>query len=115
MKRTIQAIAAMSVFAVSVSTAQAMPIYWNLFNTEDNAIDNAVYATYSSFNDMLTGQNNTGLFTPDGQGAGEQVVGSGAFFDPDIPPFPVPEPGTLALFGLGFAGLVRVRRRKAGQ
>ena len=44
-------------------------------------------------------------------GTASVISGSGTFSAP--PPTPTPEPATLALFGVGLAGLGMVRRRKA--
>ncbi|WP_172332682.1 hypothetical protein [Mangrovicoccus sp. HB161399] len=88
----------------------AASAYWNLFNIEgENAIDSA-YVTYGSLEDMLTDSNRTGQFSPDTTGAAARnVVGSGGFFVPTMPPVPVPVPALLLASALGW--LVVVRRR----
>jgi hypothetical protein len=59
--------------------ANATPIYWNLFNIEEENQQNSVYVTYDSLLDMLTDTNRTGSFIPDSVGnSAENVVGSGS-------------------------------------
>jgi hypothetical protein len=103
-------------FFGSPSTGQATPIYWNLFNFEEENVSPAVYVTYATLNDMLIDTNRTGTFIPDTFGlSAHNVVGSGAFVENGTPPVSVPEPSTLGLFGLGLACLVvTVRRRCTG-
>jgi hypothetical protein len=84
--------------------------YWNLFNIEEENLQNSVYITYASLLDMLTDTNRTGSFIPDSVGnSAENVVGSGAFV---MAATTVPVPATLALFGLGLAGLAVTARRR---
>ncbi|MDF0752725.1 PEP-CTERM sorting domain-containing protein [Marinobacter sp. 71-i] len=92
--------------------AHAVPVYWNLFNFEQESALDAIYVTYGSLTDMLTDTNRTGSFTPSVTGASAaNVVGSGAF---TAAATQVPEPGTLGLvivglLGLGTAGFKRSR------
>ena len=90
--------------------AQAGPVtYWSMFNAEGSSSATNRFSTYATLTDMLNGTNSTGTFDPSSGGSsGQNVVGSGAEIIR-----PVPEPGTLAIFGLGLAGLGFARRRKA--
>ena len=45
--------------------------------------------------------------------AGQSVVAGSEFTGPIAGPVAVPEPASIAIFGLGLAGLAMVRRRKA--
>jgi hypothetical protein len=83
--------------------------YWSVFNIEGESAVGADLVTYASLTDMLNDTNRTGVFTRDG--FGRNIVGSGS---DNFRSVSVPEPGTLALFGLGLIGLgvSRMRRRR---
>jgi hypothetical protein len=69
----------MSTLMLSAVPAEATPVYWNLFNIEEENQQNAVYITYASLTDMLNDTNRAGSFIPDTTGASaENVVGSGS-------------------------------------
>ncbi len=86
--------------------------YWNLFNIEGESQADSIYITYDSLFDMLNDTNRTGAFTPDSVGgAAHNVVGSGAFV---MAATTVPEPTTMALFGLGGLGIILRRRKTKG-
>lgn len=57
--------------------------YWNVFNFEGESTQTAQLVTYSTLDDMLNDQNRTGVFTPDGGGASQNIVGGGAFAPTD--------------------------------
>ncbi len=72
-------VAALTAASIGVaSPALATPVYWNLFNIEDEHLLDAVYVTYASFEDMLNDTDRTGTFTPDDGGASANVVDSGS-------------------------------------
>lgn len=52
--------------------------YWNIFNIEGESSSNARYVYYANLGDMLLDINRTGVFTPSGGAAGDNVVGSGS-------------------------------------
>ena len=56
----------------------ASPVYWNVFNIEDETAQGARIVTYASLNDMLNDENRTSVIAPDGGFVPENVVGSGS-------------------------------------
>ena len=92
--------------------SHAAVIYWNLFNDEANSNDPAAFATYASLTDMLKDENRTAnssivSFT------GASIVGSGAFFAPDLPAVPLPAAVWTFLTALVGLGLFGWRSRRA--
>jgi hypothetical protein len=107
MTRTKSTYLALLAILLSPMAANADPIYWNVFNIEGESSQAAHIVTYSSLLDMLADSNRTSDNTM--SGFGRNIVGSGASFSRAVS---VPEPGTLALFGVGLAGLGLTRRRR---
>jgi hypothetical protein len=77
MHRTLLAI----LFAGLVSVphpARAAATYWNLFNFEGESVQNSVYATYATAQDMFLDQNRTGFYSPTLPFFDKNIVGSGS-------------------------------------
>ena len=104
----------LAIFAFAIpSVATAAPLYWNVFNIEEETAQTAQFVTYASLEDMLNDDNRLGVFNPDGFTAasvGNNIVGSGAFVRSTMG---VPEPGTMILFAFGLLGVgVAAPRRR---
>lgn len=96
---------------LSHSGARATPIYWSLFNIENETEQEARYVTYATLSDMLNDDNRLGVFAPDGPGTSERnIVGSGAWRRPITDPVAVSEPGPNLLVLAGVLALVGLRR-----
>ncbi len=76
--RTLRTGLAALVLILGSQGAQAGVIYWSLFNIEGESVIPANYVTYATLDDMLNDTNRTGVFTPAGGGAAQNVVGSGS-------------------------------------
>jgi len=85
----------------------ARAAYWNLFNVEGESSLSAAFVTYASLSDMLNDTNRVSESNPGG--FARNIVGTGS---DGVRINGAPEPGTLALLGLGLAGLAATRRRK---
>lgn len=73
----ILAVAA-AVASIGTARVEASPIYWSLFNVEGESSLTAQYVTYASLPDMLVDQNRLGVFDPNTNGVGRNIVGSGS-------------------------------------
>ena len=93
-----------------VGTGSDGMTYWNLFNEEGSSSGDPNIVTYGTLTDMLGDINRTGVFTPNPFGFGTNIVGVGADFQRVST---IPEPSTMGLFGLGFAILCILWRRRA--
>ncbi|WP_328189512.1 PEP-CTERM sorting domain-containing protein [Marinobacter sp. OP 3.4] len=82
-------------------------LYWSLFNIEGESSLSAQYVTYNSLGDMLLDTNRQGVFTPNGFGAGFNIVGSSA----ELLIRDIPEPASLLLLSTGVLGVWLQRRR----
>lgn len=101
--------------AFGTEAANAAPIYWNLFNIEEENQQNSVYITYDTLLDMLNDTNRIGSFVPDSVGnSAENVVGSGAFVMSPTQ-VQVPEPPTLILCMIGLLSLGVAWTRKCAR
>ncbi len=97
-----------------VGTGSDGTTYWNLFNIEGESTASAAFVTYTTLEDMLNDENRLGVFFPDGSVlAGQNIVGTGAFVVPDLPPPPpgVPLPASAWLVVAGLGVLAATRRR----
>ena len=99
--------------AVILATVSAAPFaasaatgYWSLFNFEEETAQPAVYVTYGSLIDMLNDTNRADEFVSGADDAGENVVGSRAFW---LTPIPLPGSGFCSL--LTAAAFVRRKLR----
>ena len=79
MKNALEKIVFSILFLFTLNpVARAVPVYWNLFNFEEESTLDSIYVTYGALDDMLTDSNRTGSFTPGAGGAAQNVVGSGS-------------------------------------
>lgn len=81
--------------------------YWNVFKVEGESSLSAQIVTYGTLADMLGDTNRIGIFTPNPQGFGRNIVGSGAeiLAAPPPPPHPASAPGSLVLALAALAAL----------
>jgi hypothetical protein len=76
--RRLVAVALMAALAAWAVPAAAAPVYYNLFNREDDSAASAIFTTYATLNDMLNDTNRTGHITPDGFLSGRNVIDAGS-------------------------------------
>ena len=88
------------ILLVATQDIYAAPVYWNVFNIEEETAQGARIVTYASLNDMLNDENRTSVIAPDGGFVPQNVVGSGASVDLQDPGV-VPTPSPLALLIAG--------------
>ncbi len=85
--------------------------YWNVFNIEGESSVTAGIVTYGSLSDMLHDTNRLQDVSPNSQGFGRNVVGSGSDNFPTAAGA-VPEPATWGLMLVGFLALGAIVRRQ---
>jgi hypothetical protein len=79
MNRFLLLLATAVVGSLTAIPSNAAVTYWNLFNIEEENMEDSVYITYATLEDMLNDTNRTGSFVPDTVGnSAANVVGSGA-------------------------------------
>lgn len=66
------------ILLLSANNAFSTPLYWNVFNIEEENIQGSRIVTYGTMADQLNDTNRINVFNPDGGGASENVVGSGS-------------------------------------
>ena len=100
--------------ALSLSALSSQAAYWSVFNIEEESVLSANIVTYTSLGDMLGDTNRTGVFIPNPNGFGRNIVGGGSDeMRVNQPPVSAPAPGTLVLVMGGLAALALRRRGPA--
>ena len=96
---------------VLASCTVARAAYWNVFNIEGDTSLSAQFVTYATLGDMLADTNRLGVFVPNAFDVGQNIVGSGAEIQQEVP---VPEPATLAILMASILMLALLSRRRGG-